>query len=82
MKNVHGEEAFRQKKHKRTDDNNEKRFEELKENISNTIPSFAQLNHSNDLNNQSNIRIENNNYDDDDEDVIVDQGISLNVDVN
>ncbi len=82
MKNVHGEEAFRQKKHKRTDDNNEKRFEELKENISNTIPSVVQLNHSKDLNNQSNIRIENNNYDDDDEDVIVDQGISLNVDVN
>jgi hypothetical protein len=82
VKNVHGEEAFRQKKHKRTDDNNEKRFEELKENISNTIPSVVQLNHSKDLNNQSNIRIENNNYDDDDEDVIVDQGISLNVDVN
>ena len=34
------------------------------------------------LNNQSNILIDNTNIDDDDEDVIVDQGISDNIDVN
>ncbi len=82
MKNVHGEEVFRQKKHKRMDDNNEKRFEEIKENISDII-SISNIRNSNELNNQSNILIENNNNNnDDDEDVIVDQGISYNVDVN
>jgi hypothetical protein len=77
VKNIHGEEVFRQKKHKRIDDNNDKQFEEIKENISNIIP-ILNIRNSNELNNQSNILIENNNNDDD-EDVIVDQGI---VDVN
>ena len=79
MKTVHGEEAFKQKKHKRTDDNNqEKHFEEIKENISNTI-LFPNVGLS--VNNSSNVFIENMNNDDDDEDVIVDQGMALNVDV-
>jgi hypothetical protein len=39
VKNVHGEDVFRQKKHKRNDDKNEKGLEEIKENIFNTIAS-------------------------------------------
>jgi len=38
VKNIHGEDAFRQKKHKRTDENNEKQLENIKEINSNTIP--------------------------------------------
>ncbi|CAF1383742.1 unnamed protein product [Rotaria magnacalcarata] len=80
VKTIHGEDAFRQKKHKRTDDNNEKQCDETKTNISNTI-LISNLNYSSGFSNQSNIRIENNNDDDDDEDVIVDHGVSLNVDI-
>ncbi|CAF1212159.1 unnamed protein product [Adineta steineri] len=79
VKNIHGEEAFKQKKHKRTDDTYEKQFEERKENFSN-IKSTWNVNPSNELNQQqSNVFMENNDIDDD-EDIIVDQGISLNID--
>jgi hypothetical protein len=54
----------------------------VNENISNIIPISNVSYHLNGLNNQSNIVIENNNNNDDDEDIIVDQGISYNVDVN
>ena len=79
VKNIHGEDAFKQKKHKRIDDNNEKWLEDIKENIPNT-KSIWNVNNILYSSNQSNIIIENNN--DDDEDVIVDQGVSFNVDVN
>lgn len=101
VKTTHGEDAFKQKKHKRTNDNNERQFEDIKENISNTIPIWnvrdvcyfnifgigfryfsKQVNQLHGFNNQSNIIQENNDIDDDDEDIIVDQGVSLNVDVN
>ncbi|CAF3790778.1 unnamed protein product [Adineta steineri] len=79
VKNIHGEEAFKQKKHKRTDDNYEKQLEERKENFSN-IKSTWNVNPSNELNQQqSNVFMENNDIDDD-EDIIVDQGISSNID--
>ena len=83
VKNVHGEDAFRQKKHKRTDDQNEKRFEENKENLPQTIQISTNV-HSIGWNNQqqSNIVMENVNNNDDDEDVIVDQGIPDNIDVS
>ncbi|CAF3661797.1 unnamed protein product, partial [Rotaria sp. Silwood1] len=37
VKNILDQHAFQQKIHKRTDDNNDKQFEETKTNISNTI---------------------------------------------
>ncbi|UJR22774.1 hypothetical protein I4U23_025806 [Adineta vaga] len=80
VKTTHGEDAFKQKKHKRTDDNNDKQFEDIKENISNIIPIWNG-NQLNEFTNQANIIQENNDIDDDDEDIIVDQGALLNVDL-
>ncbi|CAF0889151.1 unnamed protein product [Adineta ricciae] len=80
VKNTHGEDAFKQKKHKRTDESNDRQYQNAAGPFPDTVPSWN-INASNVFNNQSNVMLENHDFDnDDDEDVIVDQSAALNVD--